>query len=98
MEWGLEHISSHEIAEWIAFYSIEPFGSVRGDLQAGIVASTVANVNRDPAKRSEPFSPLDFMPKWDEVTEPEKPRQTWEQQLAMAEALNAAFGGQDLRQ
>lgn len=27
----------------------------------GIVASTIANVNRDPKKRPEPFEPLDFI-------------------------------------
>ena len=96
MEWGLAHITSYEISEWMAEYSIEPFGEIRGDLQAGIVASTVANVNRDPDKRREPFSPHDFMPKWEEA-EAEKPKQTWQEQLAFAEALNAAFGGQDLR-
>ena len=96
MEWGLKHISSIEIAEWLAEYSIEPFGDVRGDLHAAIVASTIANVNRDTSKQRDPFSPIDFMPKF-EVTEPVKPRQTWQQQLALAEALNAAYGGQDLR-
>lgn len=50
-----------EFAEWMAFFRVEPFGDVRGDLQAGIVASTVANVNRDPKKRR-PFSPADFLP------------------------------------
>jgi hypothetical protein len=29
---------------------------------AGIVAATIANVNRDPQKRPEGFSPLDFVP------------------------------------
>lgn len=31
-------------------------------LRAGIVASTIANCNRDPEKTPRPFTPQDFMP------------------------------------
>ena len=48
----------------MAFYNAEPFGGERGDLQAGIVASTVANVNRDPKKKRKPYEPGDFMPEF----------------------------------
>ncbi len=53
-------MSSAEYAEWIAFMGLEPIGEVRADLRAGIVASTIANVNR--GKRQKPFKPADFMP------------------------------------
>ena len=55
-------MSSREYAEWMAYYRLEPFGEERGDLRAGVVAATVANVNRDPKVRGEPYSPRDFMP------------------------------------
>ena len=96
MAWGLEHISSLELAEWAAEYSIEPFGELRADLQAAIITSMIANANRDPAKKREPFSPVDFMPNFDEPVI-EKKRQTWQEQLALAEMYNAAWGGVDLR-
>ena len=48
-----------EYAEWQAYYRIEPFGPHREDLQAGVVASVVANVNR--RRGSKPFSPSDFV-------------------------------------
>ena len=51
------------MTEWQAFYDLEPFGEMRGDLRAGIVASTVANVMGDPKK---PLSPSDFMPLLDQ--------------------------------
>lgn len=35
---------------------------MRGDIQAGVVASTIANVNRDPKKRKKAFAITDFMP------------------------------------
>ncbi len=56
----LQRCDSRELSEWAAYHSIEPIGGVRADLQAGIVASTIANVNR--GKNSKPFSPIDFMP------------------------------------
>lgn len=51
-----------ELGRWVALNAIDPFGESRADLRAGIVASVIANVNRDPKKRSEPFRAQDFMP------------------------------------
>jgi hypothetical protein len=50
----------------MAFYRIEPWGPERADLNAGIIASTIANCHRDSTKRPEPFAPADFMPKFGE--------------------------------
>ena len=55
-----EELSEQELGEWIAFYGIEPFGEERADLRAGIVSSTIANVNR--GKRGKATKPTDFMP------------------------------------
>lgn len=46
----------------MAYEQIEPFGDRRGDIQAGIVAATMANIHR--AKNTEAFSPSDFIPDW----------------------------------
>lgn len=51
-----------ELGLWAALYSIDPWGEQRGDLRAAIVASLIANVNRDTKRRPEPFRPDDFMP------------------------------------
>lgn len=50
----------------MAYASIEPFGEGRADLRMGILASLIANVNRDTKKKSEPFVPADFIPGYDE--------------------------------
>lgn len=50
-------MSARECAEWARFYAQEPFGDLRADLRAGIIASTVASVNG-----SKPMRPRDFMP------------------------------------
>jgi len=56
----LSRMDSRELAEWAAYYSVEPFGEERGDLRAGIVASVIANVNR--GKNVKAYGPQDFMP------------------------------------
>lgn len=97
----LTSMSSKELAEWIAFYRIEPFGEVRGDLQAGIIASVIAEGNRDSKKRPKPYTPLDFIPdfanEFAQVAETKK-AQTPEEQIAIVELLNRRFGGKDLRE
>jgi hypothetical protein len=76
-----QEISSAEFGEWIAFYSIEPFGDRYADLRAGVVASTVANVNR--GKDTPPFSPLSLIP-WAQEPKDDTP--------PPAEAVAAMFG------
>lgn len=92
----LGRIGSRELTEWMAYYALEPFGAERGDLQAGIVAATVANVNRDKKKQREPFTPQDFMPDWEKSARKREGR-SMEELLAKVQELNAAFGGRDER-
>lgn len=92
----LERTDSRELAEWQAFYQLEPFGVERGDVQAGIVASTIANVNRDRKKRAKPYTPNDFMPKFDEAWQRSR-EPSWMRMLRTVEMLNSAMGGKDLR-
>ena len=80
----LAEISSALFAEWLAYSRIEPWGEERADLRAGIVASTIANVNR--GKKGKEFSPADFMPKFE--TEDEDAAAA-----RMIAALRAALGG-----
>lgn len=82
----------------MAFYQLEPFGVERDNLHAGIVASMVANVNRDVKKRPEPFAPHDFLIETGiDEEDDEEEGQGWESQLKIVEMLNAAFGGGDKR-
>lgn len=50
-----------EALEWMAYERVEPFGEARGDIQAAIVASMIANANRDSKKQRKPFSFDKFM-------------------------------------
>jgi hypothetical protein len=59
-------MSSVEFAEWQAFQRLEgPLGPVRADWRAAVVASVVANANRDTRKHRKAYEPPDFIPKWD---------------------------------
>lgn len=75
----IEKMPARQFLRWLAYYSIEPFGGARGDIQAGVVASTIANVYRN--KNQTAFAPSDFMP-----TFAPRDRQTGAQ---MAAALNS---------
>lgn len=74
-------MSSAEFGEWIAYYSIEPFGERMDDLRAGVVSATIANVNR--GKDTQPYKPLDFVPWAQEPEVKAKPS---------AEAMASLFG------
>ena len=63
----LAEITSRQFAEWMAYAKLEPFGEERADLRAGIVASTIANVNR--GKNQKPYKPTDFMASFELETE-----------------------------
>ena len=49
---------SRELTEWYIFGTLEPFGPQAANLNAGLVASIVANVNR--GKDSKVYEPSDF--------------------------------------
>ena len=52
------------MAEWIAYYGIEPFGERAEWLRTGVLASVIANTHR--SKSSKLFTPEDFMPRFEE--------------------------------
>lgn len=70
----------------MAFYTIEPFGPERADMNAGIIAATIANCHRDP-KLSNPAEPKDFMPQYDKAPPVEATPEDLKRQLI------ATFGG-----
>lgn len=53
-------LSAYEVALWHAEFCRSPWDEYRADVQSGIIAATIANVNRD--KHTKPFAPADFMP------------------------------------
>jgi hypothetical protein len=83
-----EH-TSLELSELMALENLDPSGGMRQDIGAGIVAATVANVNR--GKDSKVYSAAAFMPQFGKRPE------TLEEKRAKAaqkiKATMAAFRG-----
>jgi len=75
----LARLTAAELAEWQAFYRLEPWGDVRADLRAGHIAAMVANVNLRPGAK--PLRADEFIFGADQ-TPPEKPDLT-KQMLAV---------------
>lgn len=67
------------------------FEQERCDYRAALVASIIAEINRDERKRRKPFTPRDFMPQYNKPK-----RQSWKEQFEMVKALNRLLGGVDL--
>ena len=71
----LDSLDSRELSEWLAFHThIEPIGETRADLRTGIVASTLANVNR--GKNRQAYKAVDFMPYLDKPKQSETEMQS----------------------
>ena len=63
----LSEMRPSELGEWLAEYSISPWGEWRADLRVAQNTALLANVNRDAKKQPQPFSPRDFM--YDHIVE-----------------------------
>jgi hypothetical protein len=82
----LARIDSRELSEWQAYYALNPWGPERGDLQAGVIASTIANT----ASENGGYKPSDFMPDF-APAEPETEK-TWQELRDIAIRMAAMMG------
>jgi len=62
----------------MAYERLEPWGEIRADLRAGIIASTVVNCQRTSDSGS-PVQPSDFMPDFMKESKPLDPKETSDQ-------------------
>ncbi|NBT49947.1 MAG: DUF4035 domain-containing protein [Marivivens sp.] len=60
-------MSSSDVAEAMAYCSIEPFGEWREDYRAALICSVLANIHS--GTKSKKFSAKDFMPEFGKVQE-----------------------------
>lgn len=87
-----EAISSHEFSEWIAYDQLEPIVPP-WHIYFGTLTAAIMNTMRS-KKSDKVWSYKDFYPDWQE----HDISQTVDEQLAIVEMLNEAFGGEDKRQ
>lgn len=57
----LHRMTWQQLVEWRAYWSVEPFGEQRADTRSALIAMILANANRDPKRRSQPYTIKDFM-------------------------------------
>lgn len=91
----LSEMTWDQFMEWAAFYEISPFGEERADLRAGVVASVIANVNRDPRK-GKAYQPSDFVLKFgggEKIAAGKKEPITDPEEWARVKAMAKAFAG-----
>ena len=69
-------MTAQQIAEWRAFYSLEPLGERRGDAQAALISCTMRNIWRGKSAAVAKMGDfmLDFEPKPKEQSEEEMKR------------------------
>jgi len=84
-------MSAAEFAEWMAYYSLEPWGAEYDAYERALIASTIANVHRDPKKQKQPFKPEQFMRRFKEQKQAQKPNL-----LDKVKMINRLMGGKDL--
>lgn len=90
-----ERIDAREFMEWAAYYQTDPWGGERGDLQAAIVASTIANVHRDPKKPA--FKLDNFLLKFGQVRKRMGPGAIAATLKTWFAAVNKKFGGKEIK-
>lgn len=77
----LARCNSRELSEWMAYYSIEPFGQ---GMNSYMIASLMAlTANMQTGKKGKKFDPDDFLPK-------RREKQNWQDMKAL---MQEAFGG-----
>ncbi len=88
----LREISAQQFFDWLHYYQLEPFGEKRSDYRSAQIAQALYNINRDTKKHKQPFPLEDFViPFGDTEEKKSKKRQTWEDQLLIAQALTAMY-------
>ena len=66
----------------MAYYALEPFGELVADQRHGTATAVLANVNRDPKRRPQPYVAADFI-HWHHSHREAKPEPAWPQGIAL---------------
>lgn len=64
VEWGLSHMGSQELTEWMAYFELEGFGDDRMDLRFARLLHLLANAHNDPKRNPAGHKLKDFLFPW----------------------------------
>jgi hypothetical protein len=81
----LDTVDQVELAEWAAFYDLDPWTADRADMNAAMICSVLAHVHGVKAP------PSDFMPEYGPPPEPVE--RSDEDLIGLAQKFNALMGG-----
>jgi hypothetical protein len=86
-------MDSRELTAWEAYEAVAgPIGQEREDYLFAMLSSVIANAQR--SKRTKPFEPKQFLPKWDPNAPPERrPEMSGQDMLSAVRKANKALGG-----
>lgn len=85
----LRSMTLTQFEEWKVFYDLEPFDEEREDLRFASLTQAIYNVNRNPKKRSSPFTLEEVRLRFGDA----KPRQkSWQEMEAIGKAFAMAHG------
>lgn len=73
----------------MAFSELEPFGSWFNEYQSALIASVIAEVNRNRKKRGRAYAPKEFMQEWGEADK--KKATTPESMFEFVKSVQAAL-------
>ena len=88
----LRHMTSSDIVEWMGFDFVDPIGAQRTDMQAALIAYTVAAV-APKAKNTKKLKLSDFVLKFDPPKKKQGHAQTPLEMRAAVKHAHLAFGG-----
>jgi hypothetical protein len=86
----LSRMDSSEIDEWLEYFKIDPFGTLRDDYNAGLIASMIMNQNRQ-KESDKVFQPTDFMYCMKDLVPSNSDEQQIEDQISAAKAIALMF-------
>lgn len=90
----MQRMTWSQFVSWQHYFQLEPFGEERADYRAGIVASMIANANRDTTRHPDSYQPTDFMPDYagDRAAQPITKKSAWQTIKSKAAAYAKAGG------
>lgn len=86
----LERMSATQWGNWLLYFEHEPYGGRTEDVRVARLMALLANINRDPKKRSKPFEPREFVP-FEVATPPKPPKLIRSEMLFWASKHNASL-------
>lgn len=78
-------MTAKELVEWMAYFTLEPWGQVQADYRAGVIASTMVNTMAD--TKGKAFGAKDFFDLYDRGK-----KQTPAEQMALLRGFAKADG------